>query len=75
MIIELYQIAEMRKWSGFTVPYKLFGVKNIAKADDVTFSIKIHDTKTFFIDCFEYVKDIESGKVFVEHGKWVDDGK
>lgn len=74
MILELYQTEKMRSWTGYTAPYRLFEVKNISKVDEVTFNIiEIFNAQSYATDVFEYVKDIISGKVFVEHGKWVGD--
>lgn len=59
-----------------TKPYRLYGVKSITSNTIYGkghFAITIFDTKVFFADCFEYVKDADSGKLFVENGKWVDD--
>ena len=59
-----------------TKPYRLGGVKLIT-SDTIYgkghFAITIFDTKVFLIDCFEYVKDADSGKFFVENGKWCAD--
>lgn len=73
MILELYQTEKMRSLTGYTAPYRLFGVKNISKVDEVIFNIEIFDTRSYATDVFEYVEDITSGKVFVKNGKWVGD--
>ena len=57
-----------------TDPYRLGGVKNITSETEYGeghFAITIFDTRIFATDFFEYVKDDESGKVYVENGEWV----
>lgn len=59
-----------------TEPYRLGGVVSITNNTiygEGCFAITIFDTRVFFTDCFEYVKDADSGEVFVENGKWVAD--
>ena len=59
-----------------TKPYHLGGVKLITNNTiygEGYFAITVFDTRAFVADCFEYVKDSDSGKFFVENGKWVDD--
>ena len=52
-----------------TKPYRLGGVKSIT-SDTIYgkgyFAITIFDTKVFLTDCFEYVKDADSGKFSVK---------
>lgn len=55
-------------------PYRLGGVKDITDKTnygDGYVSITIFDTRTFIIDSFEYVKDIDSGEYYVKNGEWV----
>lgn len=57
-----------------TEPYRLGGVKNITNETEYGeghFAITIFDTLVFATDFFEYVKDADSGNVYVESGKWV----
>ena len=59
-----------------TKSYHLWGVKLITNNTihgEGYFAITIFDTRAFVTDCFEYVKDSDSGKFFVKNGKWVDD--
>ena len=59
-----------------TKPYRLGGVKSITIETVYgkgQCAITIFDTKVFRIDCVEYVKDADSGKFFVENGKWCAD--
>ena len=59
-----------------TEPYRLGGVKSITNNTvygEGHFAITIFDTRVFITDGFEYVKDADSGEVFVENGKWVAD--
>lgn len=57
-----------------TEPYRINGVKDITNKTiygDLHFAITILDTKVFATYFFEYVKDADSGNVYVENGKWV----
>lgn len=57
-----------------TDPYRLGGVKDITNETiygEGFFAITIFDTRIFVTDLFEYVKDADSGKMYVENGKWV----
>ncbi len=56
-----------------TEPYRLGGVKSITDNTvhgEGHFAITIFDTKVFVASAFEYVKDVDSGKMFVKNGKW-----
>ena len=57
-------------------PYLIVGVKEITDKTEYGighFAITIFDRRVFITDCYEYVKDVESGKYFVKKGKWVAD--
>lgn len=57
-----------------TEPYRLGGVKAITNETIYGgghFSITIFDTRVFATEFFEYVKDADSGKLYVENGRWV----
>lgn len=57
-----------------TEPYVLGGVKKITEKTvygEGHFSITIFDECFFITNYFEYVKDRDSGKMFVKNGKWV----
>ena len=75
MTIELKQY-KSDFFNNSTKPYHLWGVKSITNNTvygEGHFAITIFDTKVFITGRFEYVKDADSGKVFVENGKWVAD--
>ena len=59
-----------------TKPYRLGGVQSITN-DTVYgegyFCIATFDTRVFFTDLFEYVKDADSEKFFIKNGKWIYD--
>lgn len=60
--------------SCYTKPYHLWGVEHITDKTEYgtgCFSITIFDTRILAIDFFEYVKDADSGKMFIKNGKWV----
>lgn len=57
-----------------TEPYRLGGVKDITNETiygEGHFAITICDTRVFATDFFEYIKDTDSEKLYVENGKWV----
>ncbi len=59
-----------------TEPYLLGGVKDITSETVYGkghFAVTIFDTRVFVADYFEYVKDSDTGKVYVENGKWKDE--
>lgn len=59
-----------------TEPYRLGGVKSITNDTiygEGHFAITIFDTRYFATDRFEYVKDADSGKMYVRCGQWVAD--
>jgi hypothetical protein len=59
-----------------TEPYQLGGVKEITDKTGYGkghFAITIFDRRVFITECYEYVKDADSGKYFVKNGKWVAD--
>ena len=75
MILELKRY-KSDFFNNSTEPYHLGGVQSITNNTvygEGYFSITIFDTRVFIADCFEYVNDADSGKVFVENGKWVAD--
>ena len=60
-------------FSNSTEPYRLGGVKSITNNTfygEGHFAITIFGTKVFVTSAFEYVKDVDSGKMFVRNGKW-----
>lgn len=73
MTLELKQYKH-EVFNNSTEPYILGGVKNITNETaygEGHFSITIFDTRVFVSDFFEYVKDADSGKMYVKNGKWV----
>lgn len=61
-------------FNNFTEPYVLSGAKKITDKTvygEGHFSITIFDECFFITSYFEYVKDRDSGKMFVKNGKWV----
>lgn len=61
-------------FNNYTEPYTLSGVKSITNETiygEGHFAITIFDTRVFITDAFEYVKEIDSGKIYVKNGKWV----
>ena len=73
MTLELKQYKD-KFFNNSTESYVLGGVKKITDKTvygEGHFSITIFDERFFITSCFEYVKDRDSGKMFVENGKWV----
>lgn len=73
MTLELKQYKN-EFFNNSTEPYLLGGVEYITNETiygDGHFSITIFDTRVFATDFFEYVKDADSGKMYVKSGKWV----
>lgn len=71
--LELKQRKNSYFWKS-TEPYILYGVVDITdntEYGDGYFSITTSKRKVFYLDEFEYVKDSDSGKLYVEHGKWM----
>ena len=61
-----------------TQPYLLGGVKEITDKTEYgighfAIHFAIINRRVFITDCYEYVKDAESGKYYVKNGKWVSD--
>ena len=61
-----------------TQPYSLGGVKEITDKTEYgighfAIHFAIINRRVFITNCYEYVKDAESGKYYVKNGKWVAD--
>lgn len=54
-----------------TEPYRLGGVKDVTNKVEY-FEILIFDRRLFRAKDFEYVRCIETGKYYINNGKWVD---
>ena len=59
-------------------PYLLGGVKEITEKTEYgvgrfAMDFSIFGSRVYTTDCYEYVKDAESGKYYVKNGKWVKD--
>lgn len=79
MTLELKQYYDPQ-FDNSTKPYTLFGVRKITDQTEYGqgyFAITIFERKVFITECFEYVKNSDTGEYFVKNGKWVkqDDGK
>lgn len=75
MTLELKQF-KSNFFNNSTEPYKLGGVKSITNDTiygEGYFAITIFDERCFATSRFEYVKDADSGKMYVRAGKWVAD--
>lgn len=73
MTLELKQYRHS-VFNNSTEPYRLGGVKDITSETiygEGHFAITIFDTRVFATDFFAYVKDADSGKMYVENGEWV----
>lgn len=57
-------------------PFFLYGVKEITNETEYGkghFAITIFDRRVFITSGFSYVKNEETGKLYVRNGKWVAD--
>ena len=75
MVLELKQYKN-DYFNNSTEPYLLSGVKEITGDTEYGaghFEITIFDRNVFYMPDFEYVKDAECGKYYVNKGKWVAD--
>lgn len=54
-----------------TEPYRLWGVKDVINKAGY-FVISIFDRRLFSTRDFEYVRCVETGKYYINNGKWVD---
>lgn len=71
MTLELKQYKKVF-FHNSTKPYRLGGVKSITNETEYGegyLSITIFDTRVFVSNFFEYIKDVDSGKMYVENGK------
>lgn len=74
MILELKRY-EDDFFNNSTEPYRLGGVEDVTDKTEYGegyFAITIFDRRVFFVKDFKYVRCVETGKCYVDSGKWVD---
>ena len=74
MILELKRY-EDDFFNNSTEPYRLGGVEDVTDKTEYGggyFAITIFDRRVFFVKDLKYVRCVETGKCYVDSGKWVD---